>query len=65
MVNTISGEEGGNLVASGTKRKVSSPSVGLQMQNRFTLLKVEEMSDVPASKDPGSPNSKSCKATRK
>lgn len=65
MVNATSGEEGGNLVASGTKRKILSSSMGLQMQNRFILLKAEEMSAVPASTEPGSPNSKSCKTTKK
>lgn len=64
MVNATSGEEGCKLVASG-KRRAPAPSKGLQMQNRFTLLKAEENSDVATSKEPGSPNSKSCKITRK
>ncbi|KAK4817102.1 hypothetical protein QYF61_027965 [Mycteria americana] len=38
---------------------------GLQPQNRFTTLKVEEEPDVPASKGPGPPDPKPCKTTRK
>jgi len=38
-------------VTSGSKRKASDPPEGLQMQNKFTLLKAEEKSDVPTSKN--------------
>lgn len=58
MVNATSGEEGWKLVASGTKKKVPASSKSLQMQNRFTVLKAEENSDVPTRKEPGSPDSK-------
>ena len=62
----VSGEgEGWKLVTSGTKRKAPVPPKGLQLQNRFTALKVEEDPHVPTSKGPGPPNPKPCKTTRK
>jgi len=37
--------EGWKLVTSGTKKKAPAPLKGLQLQNRFTALKVEEKPD--------------------
>ena len=48
--------EGSKLVTSDTKRKDLAPPKGLQLQNRFIALKVEEEPDVPTSKVSGPPN---------
>lgn len=63
-VSKTSGE-GWKLMTSSTKRKAPAPPKNLQVQNRLTALKIEEETDMPTNKGPGSPNRKPCKATRK
>lgn len=57
--------EGWRMVTSGKKRKAPVPPNYLQLQNRVTILKAEDKPDVPTSKEPGPPNPKLCKTTRK
>lgn len=50
---------------SGTKRKAPAPPKGLQLQNRFTTLKVEEEPDMVSSRSCGPPDPKSYKTPRR
>lgn len=53
MSATSEAGEGWTLVTSGTKRKAPTLPKVLQLQNRFTGLKVEEEPDVPSTKGSG------------
>lgn len=53
------------LVSAGTRVKAPAPPKGLQLQNGFTAIKAEAVSDATTSKRPGPLSLKSCKTTRK
>ena len=57
--------KGWNLMTAGTKSKAPAPPNSLQLQNRFTILEVEEESHVPPSKGSVPSDTNPCKTIRK